>query len=327
MREFQVCPGDEGQTVYKYVCKILSDAPSSVIRKALRKKNIDLNGHRTDGSESLQKGDLVRIWFSEETFQKFAPCRGKSGPSERVVSQNDLSQFRSNIIFEDENILLINKPAGLLTQEDGSASICLNDILREYAGDRGGTVRPSACNRLDRNTSGLVICGLTVKGLQRMSEILKDRSLHKYYRALVFGTMQEAVRLKGYLIKDRKNNEVHIVAHSLDKDALPIETELVPDRNFQVKGIACSSLKVLLVTGRPHQIRAHLQSIGHPIIGDPKYFTEESRLAGRRLGVKRQLLHSETLIMPEMSGEFAALSGRTFRAELPRDMAKIMGER
>ncbi len=329
MKEFKVNTTDEGQTLLRYVSKILQKAPSSVIRKALRKKNIDLNGKKATGSEALRSGDSVKIWFSDETFKKFMADAGKGTNSAVKIPKETLTRFKKSIIYEDRNIAIVNKPANLLSQSDDSGEVSLNDELRAYYSDltKMQTFKPAICNRLDRNTSGLVLCGLTTKGLQQMNSILKDRSIHKYYTTIVYGKITETMNLHGFLTKDHKTNEVRVTESKISGDSMPIETDLVPVSSIKIDGTDLTVLEILLVTGRSHQIRAHLTSIGHPIIGDPKYFTPESKSFSDKQKVKRQLLHSTRVKMPKISGDLSMLSEKEFEAPLPEDMNKLLKHR
>ncbi len=329
MKEFKVNTTDEGQTLLRYVSKILQKAPSSVIRKALRKKNIDLNGKKATGSEALKSGDSVKIWFSDETFEKFMAPQGKNSTSAVKISKEALNRFKRSIIYEDRNIAIVNKPANLLSQSDDSGEVSLNDELRAHYSDltKMQTFKPSICNRLDRNTSGLVLCGLTTKGLQQMNAVLKDRSIHKYYKTIVYGRITEAMELHGFLTKDHKTNEVKVTKEKVSADSVAIETDLKPIAYIKIDDTILTELEILLVTGRSHQIRAHLTSIGHPIIGDPKYFTPESRAFSNKQKVKRQLLHSARVQMPKITGELSMVSGKEFEAPVPDDMEKLLKHR
>ena len=184
------------------------------------------------------------------------------------------------------------------------------------------TFRPSVCNRLDRNTSGIVAAGKTLAGLQELSGLFHDRSLHKFYRCLVKGVIKNEKYIKGYLHKDEKCNKV-TVQEKETPGALPIETRYRPlGDNGSV-----TLLEVELITGRTHQIRAHLSGTCHPLVGDYKYgsraFNEEYR---KKYGLKSQLLHAYRLEIPEIPGRLSYLSGREFTAPLPRQFQNILKE-
>ncbi len=310
-----VTANEAGQRFDKLLAKYLNKAPKSFIYKMLRKKNITLNGKKASGSEMLAAGDEVRLFFSDETAAKF-----HSADFDKVRTALD-------IIYEDEHIVLINKPAGMLSQKADGGEPSLVEYLITYLLDSGSlteaqlaTFRPSVCNRLDRNTSGIVVCGKSLAGLQEMSRLLKERSVHKYYRCIVKGEMQGERHLKGYLSKDHRTNKV-TVSDRPSKDAQPIET--------RYRAIACAGgftmLEVLLITGRSHQIRAHLSSVGHPILGDPKYGDPDLNDRCRRLcGVKHQMLHAYRVEFPRLEGTFGYLSGRYFTAPLPELYHRVM---
>lgn len=338
MKEFQIRKNDAGQRLDKYLRKLLPQASGGFLYKMLRKKNIVLNGRKAAGSEHILEGDCVKLFLSDETFEKFsagrtfysAPPRLKSGAAMESASGLDaaavldsvsasLSNSRLaqalNIIYEDEDILIINKPAGMLSQKAKPGDISANELIVQYLLDSGAltqeelqTFHPSVCNRLDRNTSGILAAGKTLRGLQMMSEQLKDRSAAKYYRCIVKGILDKPQRLKGCLIKDPAKNQVHIFPEA-QPGSQYIETEYEP---LQRCG-SCTMLEVHLITGRTHQIRAHLASIGHPVLGDAKYGDAAFHEGLRRqfnLKLKRQMLHAYRMVLKD---------GTEIIAPLPED--------
>ena len=300
---------EEGQRLVKLLGAYLKEAPNSFFYKMLRKKNITLNGKKADGTEKLKCGDEIRLFLSDETYEKFA---GKVQPKEKFP------MAKLNIVYEDSNVIFINKPAGMLSQKSVPSDVSLNEYLLGYLEKSGQwkqeeskAFRPSVCNRLDRNTSGLVICGKSMAGLQQMAALLKDRSLHKYYLCLVKGVMTEGQHLEGYLLKDENSNQVKIFQKETE-GAAHIITEYKP---LHTDGEA-TLLKVTLVTGKSHQIRAHLSSIGHPIIGDPKYGDRKVNAFFREThGIKNQMLHAWKLTFPELAEPLDNLSEKSFEAE------------
>lgn len=300
---------EEGQRLVKLLGAYLKEAPNSFFYKMLRKKNITLNGKKADGTEKLKCGDEIRLFLSDETYEKFA---GKVQPKEKFP------MAKLNIVYEDSNVIFINKPAGMLSQKSVPSDVSLNEYLLGYLEKSGQwkqeeskAFRPSVCNRLDRNTSGLVICGKSMAGLQQMAALLKDRSLHKYYLCLVKGVMTESQHLEGYLLKDENSNQVKIFQKETE-GAAHIITEYEP---LYTEG-ETTLLKVTLVTGKSHQIRAHLSSIGHPIIGDPKYGDRKVNAFFREThGIKNQMLHAWKLTFPELAKPLDNLSEKSFEAE------------
>ena len=309
MKLITVHKQEEGQRLVKLLGAYLKEAPNSFFYKMLRKKNITLNGKKADGTEKLKCGDEIRLFLSDETYEKFA---GKVQPKEKFP------MAKLNIVYEDSNVIFINKPAGMLSQKSVPSDVSLNEYLLGYLEKSGQwkqeeskAFRPSVCNRLDRNTSGMVICGKSMAGLQQMAALLKDRSLHKYYLCLVKGVMTESQHLEGYLLKDENSNQVKIFQKETE-GAAHIITEYEP---LYTDG-EVTLLKVTLVTGKSHQIRAHLSSTGHPIIGDPKYGERKVNAFFREThGIKNQMLHAWKLTFPELAEPLDNLSEKSFEAE------------
>ena len=188
------------------------------------------------------------------------------------------------------------------------------------------TFRPSVCNRLDRNTSGLVVAGKTLPGLQIMAAVFKDRSIHKYYQCVVKGVIKEKQLITGFITKDEKTNQVKIWREE-QPDSAPIMTEYEPLATVFRDGFSCTLLKVTLITGRTHQIRAHLASIGHPIVGDPKYGDKLiNQTAQKKYRIRSQMLHSWQVVFPQLPEPLAYLSGKSFLAPLPAEFSRICKE-
>jgi 23S rRNA pseudouridine955/2504/2580 synthase len=271
----------------------------------------------------------------EQKTKNPAGTQGRLNPKAKNASgsQNGRTGKKSSgvkldIVYEDDHIILINKPAGMLSQKAQPQDVSLVEYLIEYLLESGSITReelllfrPAVCNRLDRNTSGLVVAGKSLTGLQTMSALLKDRSMRKYYRCIVKGTMTGGAYLKGYLTKDTKTNKVSISKTPRGKEDKPIETEY----RVITSGNGFTMLEVHLITGRSHQIRAHLASVGHPILGDVKYGEERQNRAARdAYGVHSQLLHAYRLEFPKIDGTLSYLSGKNFCAELPMIYYKVL---
>lgn len=313
MQEFIIQKKEAGQTVMKYLVRFLPEASMGLLRKSMRKKNIVLNGKKIEGREKIAAGDSVKVWFSDETIEKFR--------KKEEAPKRDYPDFEAWVLYEDENIVILNKPAGLLSQGDTSGASSLNEALLA-ARESGGSVKPSICHRLDRNTSGLVIAGKTVRGLQEMNALIKARALTKVYQALVYGKTPPSGILKGYLVKDHERNQVRYTPCA-EPGALPIETHYETLVTTTAHGCTFSLVRVRLVTGRSHQIRLHFSSIGHPLLGDRKYGSRASLAASEALHIRRQLLHAASLTFPALTDDFAYLSGKTFTAPLPADFDSI----
>lgn len=303
MKEFTINHLEAGQRFDKYLAKRLPNASKSFIYKMLRKKNITLNHKKADGSEKIISGDLIQIFFSDETFDKFAGNEEIQKPAIIKTPKIPLE-----VLYEDADILAVNKPSGMLSQKAEKQDYSLVEFIGDYLLDSGfltgkdlATFHPGICNRLDRNTSGIVVAGKTVKGLQEMTAAFKYRTLHKYYICIVKGAVTKRSRIKGYLYKEERTNKVTIFPENeanIPKEALPIETEYIPVCSNE----AVSLLKVNLITGRSHQIRAHLAYLGHPLAGDTKYGSSGlNRFFQKNYQIRSQMLHAYQLDMPERS--------------------------
>lgn len=317
MQQIMIGQNEAGQRFDKMLAKYLNKAPKSFVYKMLRKKNITLNGQKASGSEKLQTGDKVNLFLSDETIAKF---------SDRHFQYTN---EKLDIIYEDNHIVLINKPAGMLSQKASDKDVSLVEHFITYLIQSGHlteealqTFRPSVCNRLDRNTSGIVAAGKSLAGLQELSRLFKDRSLGKYYLCLVNGLVEQPSHIRGFLKKDERTNQVEITQNEYT-GSTPIETEFVPLKTGQ----NATLLEVHLITGKTHQIRAHLASIGHPILGDFKYGNPGvNGLCSRKYGLSHQLLHAYRLTFPVLEGALSNLSGGEFTAELPRQFQNIAND-
>lgn len=329
MQSVTINSNQAGQRLDKFLRKYLPEAGTGFLYKMLRKKNITLNGKKAEGSELLVQGDQVSFFFSDETFAKFS---GRSfGLSVGRIAGEDITscnrkEFRDSselaeynrayreltgidVVYEDEHVLILNKPAGILTQKAEERDPSLNEWMIGYLLDSVpdfGTqlegFRPSVCNRLDRNTSGLVLCGKSLSGLQFLSRCIRERSIRKFYRTICLGQLREPELVKGYLKKDVNRNRVSIVPveskQNITSDHVGeyIETAYRPI----CVGEEYTLLEVELITGKPHQIRAHLAGLGHPLIGDFKYGdTIVNRKLQQAFGLKHQMLHAFRVEFPE----------------------------
>lgn len=314
MKIYTIGANEAGQRFDKYLFKLLKNAPSNLLYKQLRCKNITLNQCRAKGSEILKYGDEVRVFMSDETIAKFA---GESTAKKGDCA--DASFLR--VVYEDENIILADKPAGVLSQKASPNDVSMNEYLISYLSANGmsedglRTFTPAFCNRLDRNTSGLIIGGKSLAGLQGVSDIIRNRSLEKYYLAAVCGVIKESGRIEGWLLKDGRTNKVTVKSREFAGSSR-IVTEYEP---ISHNG-GLTLLRLKLVTGKTHQLRAHLASIGHPILGDAKY---GDRSLNCEFKADRQLLHSYEVIFPKMEGALSYLSEKSFRAEIPKELLRL----
>ncbi len=329
MREIIIHKNEAGQRADKFLAKYLSNAEKNFIYKMIRKKNITLNDKKINGNEKLECGDSVKLFFSEETLAKFIGNK-TAVASKSFMSAKQKINFKQYIIYEDSNIILMNKPTDMLSQKAKPEDISINEYMFQYLLESGSiskeqlaTFKPAVCNRLDRNTSGLMIGGTSLAGLQEMSYALKNRSLHKYYLCIVKGIMTDASRIEGWLSKDEKTNQVTIYPKERE-DTSYICTEYTP----LVSNLEYTLLKVLLVTGKPHQIRAHLSSIGHPIVGDRKYGNSKTNeIMKKKYSLKSQLLHSYRLDFKDYKAnhsDLKYLEGKKFLAPPDAMFRKIL---
>lgn len=318
MKQIFVNENQTGQRLDKLLLKILNKAPKSFIYKMLRKKNIVLNGKKAEGSEIVQIKDEIKLYLSDETIDKFT-----------IWADAAIVEYNLDIIYEDKNILIINKPIGMLSQKSRDTDISMVEYVMSYmlstkqiTKEELQSFRPGICNRLDRNTSGLLIAGKTLMGLQEMARLLRERKLDKYYLCIVNGKLSDTNIIKGYLVKDNHNNKVSISSKETNRHEY-IETKYQPlgySDDFTL-------LQVKLITGRSHQIRAHLASIGHPIIGDSKYGDNKTNIYFKqKYNLKHQLLHSYHYVFPQLLGPLSNISGCEYKAEAPEIFSVIIKE-
>ncbi|MCL2355545.1 MAG: RluA family pseudouridine synthase [Defluviitaleaceae bacterium] len=350
-----------GRRLDKFLFAYLNNAPHSFIYKMLRKKRIKLNGARAAGSEILREGDELRFFLSEETLETCRKARvfEKAAPLE-------------GIIFEDENLLVVNKHVGVFSQAGNlknhdrlnSKKLLLPQILfylqesGAYNGENADFT-PGICNRLDVNTSGLVICGKTLHALQAINFLFANRGMKKEYIALahgVAGRVGERRLLEDFYEKDEKRNVARIVTPETSKSGVRSKPEMKSEMNQEIKpeinsesdnappAVVVTSFTVLAVsgeysllsvfpiTGRSHQIRAHLASIGHPLVGDKKYtrrarnerrgrMATHSPDAANSLQCSGQLLHCRRL---EIAAESMYPVGTAWEAPLPQNFSEII---
>lgn len=340
MQSVTIGENQAGQRLDKFLRKFMPEAGTGFLYKMLRKKNITLNGKKAEGSELLVKGDQVCFFFSDDTFAKFTGKNGDADSQETALRKyhaayRDLSGI--DVRYEDDHVLILDKPAGILTQKAESDDLSLNEWMIGYLlsknprlAEEMGSFRPSVCNRLDRNTSGLVLCGKSLPGLQFLSRCIRERSVRKFYRTICLGQLREPAQVKGYLSKDANRNRVIVIEEPAETGRPNTETSggfLTDSSSEYIEtayrplcvGDKYTLLEVELITGKPHQIRAHLASMGHPLIGDFKYGDGlENKRMKQAFGLEHQLLHAFRVEFPETHETAgAALSGRIVAAPCP----------
>lgn len=352
-----------GQRLDKFLRKLMPAAGTGFLYKMLRKKNITLNGKRAEGGEILTVGDNLSFFFSLETFAKMTgrgtgeappsqePGRdreaGRAPAVEYIRAYHTLSGSGISVLYEDDDLLIAHKPAGVLTQKASASDISLNEWLIGYLLEKGSispeelyTFKPSVCNRLDRNTSGIVLCGKSLAGSQYLSCCIREKRLRKIYRTVCVGEISKELTLRGYLKKDPLKNKVQInlktpsAGNALNAEASQNYIETIC-RPLAVSG-GYTLLEVNLITGKTHQIRAHLAGIGHPLIGDVKYGDPKvNRYFRERFNLQYQLLHAYRAELPDMENadmedaDAAAVDAesaktwKTFLAPYPRIFLEI----
>ncbi|MBQ0126291.1 MAG: RluA family pseudouridine synthase [Clostridiales bacterium] len=307
MKEGVIVKNDAGQRLDKFIGKAFRSMPPSMMYKFIRTKKIKVNRKRAEISQILREGDVILFFVPEEFLSR--------GEKENFF-MNIKPTF--DVVYEDKNIIICDKPVGLLchSDEDGQQNTLIEQVKAylwrrgEYNPDAENSFAPSLCNRIDRNTAGIVVAAKNAEALRIMNEKIKKRTVSKYYLCLAHGKMEKkSDTLRGFLIKDSASNTVKIyesVPRGREKEALSAITKYTA-LNFDGEN---SLLEVELITGRTHQIRAHLASIGHPLVGDGKYAeNREDRARGRY----RQALYSYKLVFEkDEPSALSYLEGKTF---------------
>ncbi len=305
MRELKIGRNDAGQRLDKFITKTLG-LPMSLLYKSIRLKKIKVNRKRAENGTILCEGDAVQCFLADEFFEK----RVSKSSFESITVHLD-------IIYEDENIMLLNKRPGVSVHEDedGSTNTLITHVQAylyskgEYDPEGEQSFAPALCNRIDRNTGGIVIAAKNAEALRVMNLKIKRREIDKFYLAAVHGNPTPAsATLRGYLIKDEKNNIVRVY----DKNQPRGAKEIITKYKVIARGEGSSLLEVELLTGRTHQIRAHMAHIGHPLIGDGKYGVNRE---DRARGYKYQALYSYKLrfsFSDEETTVLDYLNGREF---------------
>lgn len=313
MREIIVNEKEAGQRLNKFLMKYLNQAPSSFVYKMLRKKNIVLNCAKAKGEEIINAGDSIKLFLAEETIDKF---KSNKNEFKKTAFGNNLSL---EVIYEDEDIIAITKPVGVLSQKSKPEDYSINEMLLDYLKTKEvvfDTFKPSVCNRLDRNTSGIILAGKSLKGSQSLSRQLKDRTADKYYYTIVYGDFKPQKKYVAYISKDSVNNKSYVideVTYNKEKSNAKQAFDMIAMGCKRIDGNRnYTLLRIKLITGKSHQIRAHLNMLGYPIIGDNKYGdAETNRFFRDKYKLKNQLLHAgvvrladNTIIKSKLPAQF-----------------------
>ena len=318
LKKLVITKNDANQRIDKYLKKLLVNAPSNFIYKMFRKKDIKVNGKRVNEKYILAEGDILEMFLYEDKFKEFT--------AEKSIYEVEKT-FK--VLYEDKNILIVDKPAGLLVHEDANESIntLTNQVLSYLASkneldlSRENTFMPGPVHRLDRNTSGIVIFGKTLAALQDLNEMIKLRHcIEKSYLTICKGNLSTPRHLKGYMVKLEDKSQVKLV----NKDypgALTMETLVKPIKSKN----DFSLVEVILVTGRMHQIRVHLASIDHPIIGDRKYGDFKlNKTIKNTFGLNNQLLHAYKIKFVKTIGTLKYLQDKEIVCNVPKQFEKIV---
>ena len=316
MKKIIISSKEANQRVDKYVKKFLNEAPLSFIYKLFRKKDVKINGHWVKENYILNEGEELTIFVTDSQIEEF----NKPKEIEKV-------SLNHQILYEDDNILIVNKPRGLLVHGDeGEKKLTLSNEVINYLyfkgeydpkNDHGFT--PGPAHRLDRNTSGLVVFGKNLVSLQELENLFKDKEeISKEYKALVVGKFEGERHISAPLLKDEKTGLVRI--SKLGKNAETIVKYAANYKDFTL-------VNVQILTGRTHQIRVHLASIGNPVVGDSKYGDfKVNKEVREKYKFENQFLTAYKLSFKQIKGHLSYLSGKSFEVKLPEEEEKLLSK-
>ena len=315
--KIEIGTNEAGQRLDKFLRKLLKDVPLSKIFKALRKGDVKVNGKKQKENYTLQVDDIVEIKYIQSTKEK---------PEEKFIKV-DASSMK--ITYEDANILVVEKWPNILVHPDEKGKEpSLTDFVLSYLNEKGDyipenelTFTPAPCNRLDRNTSGIVIFGKNFEALRNINELIREGNVEKYYNTLVKGKIKDGL-YKGYILK---NEDVNI--SKIYEEEVPNSKEIAMEVKTLKTNGAYSFLEIDLITGRSHQIRAHLSHLGTPIIGDNKYGDKKlNSFFANKFGLDCQFLYAYKLVFRNTQEKLNYLNNKTITESLPPVFKKIKND-
>ena len=311
MKQFTATANDEGVRLSRFVESVTRDMPRSLLYKSFRNKRIKVNGKRGEADTRLSSGDVIELYINDEFFPEKPVVPAKKPPRRQPPVK---------VIYQDENIAVLYKPAHLLCHSDRTGDANLVDAFTQYLTQKGeydphgeNRFKPGICNRLDRGTEGLVIAAKNYAALRDMNEIIRTDLLKKEYYTITVGIPQSG-RFTAWWEHDEKNNKVSIHAHQSQDER---RKQIITDVDVLRTAGPFALCKIGLVTGRTHQIRAHLAYLGKPVLGDIKY---GNRKMNERTGTKTQALCAVRISFLDVPEENTLhyLSGKVIKLKDPQ---------
>ena len=315
MKQYTATANDEGVRLSRFVQSVTRDLPTSLLYKSFRNKRIKVNGKKGAPEDRIQAGDLIELYINDEFF----PPEGAK-PAAKKPPKKQQNQPKVTVIYEDENVAVLYKPTHLLCHSDRTGDANLVDAFTQYLAQKGeydpsgeNRFKPGICNRLDRGTEGLVIAAKSYAALRDMNEIIRTDLLKKEYYTITVGIPQSG-RFTAWWEHDEKNNKVSIHAHQSQDER---RKQIITDVDVLRTAGPFALCKIGLITGRTHQIRAHLAYLGKPVLGDIKY---GNRKMNERTGAKTQALCAVRISFLDIPEENTLhyLSGKVIKLKDPQ---------
>lgn len=321
MKEIIIDKNENEQRLDRFLKKYLAKAPQGFVQKMIRKKNVKVNGVKAKPEVTIYEGDVIQLFLSDETIEKFIAVKGPIK-----------SKLIPNIIYEDDNIILINKESGILShgagESDGFEENIVDSMI-SYLIEKGDyvpriekTFTPSICNRLDRNTPGIVIGAKNYNSLKAINDAIKNYHIRRFYKTIIKGEVKENFQAEGYLTKDEDKNLVKISLGNTEGSK-----KIVTDIQVLSLGNDFTLLEIELITGRTHQIRGHLASLGYPVIGDRKYGNKSiNQYFLENYKLDNQWLHGYKVQFNGLEGDLEYLNGKEFLSTAEEKLSIIEKE-